>query len=155
MTANHAELSEEFIERAQPPARVAELLRKMPIFLENEPSSFVIDAFNREGELTAYYVVDLAPERFSTYVIGAYSRKHFVKNASDAVFLEMARLSREAGKDYIHLGLGVSPGIRQFKKKWGGVRATDYNRCELTYGRSGPLDAIMSYLKTIQFRNDV
>ncbi len=155
ITASHVELSEEFIERAQPPARVAKLLRKMPVFLEQEPSSIVIDAFNRYGELTAFYVVDLTPERFSTYVIGAYSRKHFVKNASDAVFLEMVRLSREAGKDYIHLGLGISPGIRQFKNKWGGVPDTDYHRCELTVGRAGLLDAIMSYLKMIQFRNDV
>ncbi len=147
MTKAHEDLSQEFIERVNPPLRVRKLLTRMPSFLEKEPRSVVLNAWDRNNELSAFYVVDLSAARFSTYVIGAHSKKRFVKHASDAIFLDMIELSREAGKEYIHLGLGVSKGIRQFKKKWGGVPTRDYVMCEITRGRVGFLDAVMSYLK--------
>ncbi len=108
----------------------------------------LLSAWNRAEKLAAYFVVALAAKDFSNYVIGCHSRKHYVKGASDLLFLEMIRLSREHGKRYIHLGLGVNQGIRQFKKKWGGKPTLNYEMCELQVRKPTILDTVVRYLQT-------
>jgi hypothetical protein len=43
-----------------------------------------------------------------------------VPGASDLLFNEMVKLAQSEGKQAINLGLGIHPGIRRFKEKWGG-----------------------------------
>lgn len=137
----HRDLIREFVDRVQPPPRVRNLFFRMQDFVGPETRSVVLNAWDREGNLAAFYVVDLAPEAFSTYVTGCHSKKVYVPGASDLLCSEMIRISREQGKDYIHLGLGVSKGIRRFKKKWGGKPTRPYEMGELVLRRPSLLDA--------------
>ena len=52
---------------------------------------------------------------------------------SDALFSEMIDISRQHRKQYVHLGLGVSDGVRRFKEKWGGAAASSVRN--VRYGR--------------------
>ncbi len=122
-------LSLEFIERVKPPPRVNHLLSKMPAFVSRSKDSVVLNAWDKKHNLTAFYIVDLAPSDFSSYVIGCHSKKNYVPGASDLLFFEMLQMSQEFDKRYVHLGLGVNPGIERFKKKWGGVRMQRYEMC--------------------------
>ncbi len=143
----HRELMQEFIERAEPPIRIRELLLRMPDYVGHANDSTVLNAWDRGNNLAAFYVIDLAARGFSTYVIGCHSKKSYVPGASDLLFLEMINLSRDCGKDYIHLGLGVNQGIRQFKKKWGGIPARRYEMCELVARKPSVLDTIVGMHK--------
>ncbi len=130
ISKEHKRLVSEFIERKKPSPRVRELFLSMPEYVTRSETSIVLDALNKKGELTAFYVVELGANDFATYVVGCYSKKNYVPYASDLLFFEMMNLAKDCGKSYIHLGLGVNEGIRKFKEKWGGVPFLRYEFCE-------------------------
>ena len=141
--AAHKELMHEFIERAKPPPRVRNLLFKMSKYVGSSEDSLILNAWNKENKLAAFYVIDLAAKDFSTYVIGCHSKKNYVPGASDLLFFEMIEASREFKRNYIHLGLGVNKGIRRFKKKWGGTPTHSYEMCELVLRKPSMHDAVL------------
>ena len=138
----HKALTEEFIERASPPLRLRNLFFKIPDYVGHSEASVVLNAWDKEKNLAAFYVVDLAAKDFSAYVIGCHSKRHYVQGASDLLCCEMIEMSVEYGKKYVHLGLGVNEGIRRFKKKWGGLPTRRYEMCELVLRKPSILDAV-------------
>jgi len=133
-TADHEKLTGELFKREKLPPRIRELYRAMPEYIRQSSQAWVLDARDKKGRLSAFYVVDSTARDFSTYVLGSHSKKNYVPHASDLLFLEMIRLTREQGKKTIQLGLGVNDGIRRFKEKWGGVPFLNYEFCECYYG---------------------
>ena len=146
MGNDHHELMLEFVQRIKPVARVKELLFKMPHYVTTAQSSFVLNAWDANNNLSAFYVIDLAAKKFANYVIGCYSKKHYVRGASDLLLFELVKLSQEHHKSYIHLGLGVNSGIRRFKEKWGAKPTHRYEMCELVLKRP----RILEVIRTIQ-----
>lgn len=144
----HQEITQEFLNRVELPRRVANLFLKMPNYVGSSSDAVVLNAWDRQHRLVAYYVVDLAAEHFSNYVIGCHSKRNYVKGASDLLFLEMIELSREHAKRFIHLGLGVNEGIRRFKKKWGGKATLKYEMCEVVRRKSSLLQTVLRYFLT-------
>lgn len=122
----HRELIAEFLERERPAPRVQALFLSMADYVPRSETAVVLSARDTEGRPVAFYVVELAPRNFATYVVGGHSKHRYVPGASDLLFFEMVKLARERGKSYIHLGLGVNEGIRAFKAKWGGAPSLPY-----------------------------
>ena len=143
----HRDLMQEFIQRLNPPARVQTLFFKMPEYVGREDNAFVLNAWDPVDKLTAFFVIDLAARKFANYIIGCYSRENYVRGASDLLLAELITISREHGKSYIHLGLGVNAGVRRFKEKWGGTPAIPYEMCELVLKRPSILETLMTVLK--------
>jgi hypothetical protein len=135
VSKEHEALIGELLKREKLPPRVRELYRAMPDYVSNSSTACVLNARDKKGKLCAFYVIELAAKHFSTYVLGTHSKKHYVPHASDLLFLEMIKLSREHTKNTIDLGLGVNQGIRRFKEKWGGVPFLPYEFCECSYGQ--------------------
>ena len=94
----HQKLMQEFLERVKPEERVKDLLLKMPEYVRIAKNALVLDAWDHENRLAAFYVIDLEPGQFSTYIIGCHSRKTYVPGASDLLLFETVRISREYGK---------------------------------------------------------
>jgi hypothetical protein len=130
ISKEHQALISELLKREKLQPRIRELYRAMPDYIGRSSTACVLNARDKKGRLCAFYVVDLAAGGFSTYILGSYSKRNYVPHASDLLFLEMIELTREHGKDIIHLGLGVNEGIRRFKEKWGGVPFLNYEFCE-------------------------
>ena len=134
----------ELLKREKLPPRVTELYRAMPDYVAHSSSAFVLNARDKKGKLCAFFVVELAAKKIATYVLGSYSKKHYVPHASDLLFLEMIKLTREHRKYIINLGLGVNQGIRRFKEKWGGIPFLNYEFCECFYGTTRTVSLIKS-----------
>ena len=148
----HQALMREFVNRANPPERVKALLLKIPQYVGTAPHCFVLNAWCAREKLAAFYVVDFAAKDFGNYIVGCYSKKNYVIGASDLLLSELVKLSREHDKDYIHLGLGISDGIRRFKEKWGAKPSCSYEMCELIFKKAIILDAIKALMdKSLQF----
>ncbi len=145
MSQQHTELSDEFISREKPSPRIKAFFLAMPDYVSRSPTAVVLNGWSDKGELSAFYVVELGAKAFATYVVGCHSKKHYTPHASDLLFLEMIRLSQESEKASIHLGLGVNPGIRRFKEKWGGVPFLKYEFCEQRAGHP-----MTSFLRSIE-----
>jgi hypothetical protein len=149
ISREHDALISELLKRVDLPARVRDLYLAMPDYVGRSSSAWTLNARDTDGNLCAFYVVDLGALNFSTYLLGSYSKKHYVPHASDLLFLEMINLTREHGKNTINLGLGVNEGIRRFKKKWGGKPFLRYEFFECRYGRARKvslIDALMGKL---------
>jgi len=140
----HEALIAELLKREKLPPRVKELYRAMPDYVVRSSSACTLNARDQNGKLSAFFVVELGAKNFSTYVLGCHSKKHYVPHASDLLFLEMIKLTREHGKHTIHLGLGVNEGIRRFKEKWGGIPFLNYEFCERFYGYTRTVSLIKS-----------
>jgi len=144
ISKEHEALIGEFLKREKLPPRIKELYRAMSDYMTHSSSSCVLHARDKRGKLCAFFVLELAAKRFVTYVLGSYSKKHYVPHASDLLFLEMIKLTREYGKNIINLGLGVNQGIRRFKEKWGGTPFLSYEFCECFYGTTRTVSLIKS-----------
>jgi len=140
----HVTLTKEFLHRESPSPRVGELFLCMPEYVARSSNSIVLSAWDKNHNLSAFYVIELAAPDFATYVVGCFSKSHYVAHASDLLFFEMINLARENHKEYIHLGLGVNEGIRRFKKKWGGIPFLKYEFGELSARTEGALPWLRS-----------
>ena len=143
----HHLLMQEFLERVSPPARIKELFLKMPQYIASVSHAFVLNAWDSNQTLTAFYVVDLAARNFANYIVGCHSKKNYVLGASDLLMSELIKMSSEYGKDYIHLGLGVNSGIRRFKEKWGARPTLSYQMCELVQKKSLIMEVVEALRK--------
>jgi len=146
ISKEHETLIAELLKRQKLPTRVRELYRAMPDYIAHSSSSCLLNARDKRGKLCAFFVLELAAKKFATYVLGSYSKKHYIPHASDLLFLEMIKLTREHGKNIINLGLGVNQGIRRFKEKWGGIPFLNYEFCECFYGTT----RTVSLIKTLE-----
>ncbi len=132
MSQEHERLIQEFLRRGVPSPRVRQLFLSIQRYARLSSTCAVLSARDRKGRLAAMYVVELAATRFAAYLLGCHSKQDYVPYASDFLFHEMILLAREQGKGCINLGLGVNPGIRRFKEKWGGVPWLRYELCGFT-----------------------
>ena len=144
ISKEHEALISELLKREKLPPRLRELYRAMPDYVDHSSTACVLNARDKNGKLCAFFVVELGAKNFSTYVLGSHSKKHYVPHASDLLFLEMIKLTRENGKEIINLGLGVNEGIRRFKEKWGGIPFLNYEFCERYYGYTRTVSLIKS-----------
>jgi hypothetical protein len=135
----HQTLTGEFLQRQPLPPRVHQLYLRMKDYLSFSATSLLLSARNRDDRLSAYYVLEAGAEDFLVYVVGCYSKTHYVPHASDFLFYEMIRTAEKHRKAYIHLGLGVNEGIARFKKKWGGVPFLRYESGEIPAAEKAPL----------------
>jgi len=125
-TPAHRRLWAEFTGRVALPPNVRELYARTESVLQRVPGLSLLNAWDREGNLAACLLLDAAPRRFTSYLLGAHSRTCYTPHASDLLFREMIRMSGRDGKEFLHLGLGVNDGIRRFKAKWGGKPGLPY-----------------------------
>jgi uncharacterized protein YbaP (TraB family) len=129
-TPAHRRLWAEFTGRVALPPRVRELFARTEEVIAAAPGLSLLNAWDAEGNLAACLLLDSAPRRFLSYLIGAHSRTHYSAHASDLLFREMVGIARTSGKEFVHLGLGVNAGIRRFKAKWGGRPTLAYEMAE-------------------------
>lgn len=150
-TSAHRQLWVEFLARVPLPPNVQELFARTEQVLSQAPGVVFLDAWDEQHQLAACLLLDMAPGRFVSYLIGAHSRLHYTAHASDLLFLEMLRLAQREHKEFVHLGLGVNDGIRRFKTKWGGIPAISYEVAawEERTGVRGDMTELMRALRSM------
>ena len=127
--ADHRRLTGEFLRLKKLPAMVAGLYQSMPDYLTASTSAVLLSARDSAGSLCAYYVIEQAARDFDAYILGCYSRAHYLPHASDLLFHAMVQVACERGVSRINLGIGVNEGILRFKLKWGGEPDLPYEYC--------------------------
>jgi hypothetical protein len=95
------------------------IFREIPRYLSRSGTARLLEA-RRGRELVAFDVLDLGSARTAFYLFNFRDPGVNVPGASDLLLREMVELAGKEGKTVLNLGLGVTPGIRRFKEKWGG-----------------------------------
>jgi hypothetical protein len=96
------------------------IFAQIPEYLSASPTAWVISARTGSGQLAGFDIAEFAPSRYAFYMFNFRSRENIVPGTSDLLLAEIVRTAQEQGKGAVNLGLGISPGVAFFKKKWGG-----------------------------------
>ena len=74
----HERLIADFIELEKPQDMIKQLFLSIPEYVNHSNAAVVLNARDKEKNLSAFYVIDLSAAEFAAYVVGCYSRKHYV-----------------------------------------------------------------------------
>lgn len=111
---------------------------RIPAYLESSRSARLVEA-RRGKELIAFVIADLGSATHAFYLFSFRSLTERVPGVSDLLFYELAQRAHAAGKGTLNLGLGITPGVRRFKEKWGAVPFVPYESALVRRRRPGLL----------------
>jgi hypothetical protein len=114
----HKKIIEDFIGRQNLTAEQIHIFRHVQNYMKRSKTAYLLEA-RKADRLVAFSIVDMGSARYAFYQFNFRSAKIAVPGASDFLFNEMIRLAQSEGKQAMNLGLGIHPGIRRFKEKWG------------------------------------
>ncbi|MBW2307906.1 MAG: hypothetical protein JRG73_13355 [Deltaproteobacteria bacterium] len=136
----HKRLVKDFLSRHELSREHRLIFERIPHYLKTSEAARLLEA--RKGDiLVAFTIVDLGSANYAFYLFNFRSVEASVPGASDLLFQEMAELARSEGKAAINLGLGIHPGVRNFKEKWGGTPFLPHTHA-LVHRHSYELDAL-------------
>ena len=115
----HKRLVKDFISGHDLSQEQKEIYKGIPRYMKHARTAHLIEV--RKGDdLVAFNIVDMGAAKYAFYLFNIRSTKKKVPGASDLLFHEMVRMAQAEGKKALNLGLGIHPGVRRFKEKWGG-----------------------------------
>jgi len=127
----HQEQVKEFLSGHELAGEQRLIFERIPHYLARSETARLLEARRQNGVLVAFTVMDLGAAEYAFYLFNFRSTKEKVPGASDLLFHKMVCLAQEEGKKAINLGLGIHPGIRHFKEKWGATPFLPYTSCLL------------------------
>jgi len=127
----HQKLVKEFLSGHELTEEQRFVFEGMPRYLVRSETARLLEARRQNGVLVAFPVMDLGAAEYAFYLFNFRSTKEKVPGASDLLFHKMVCLAQEEGKKAINLGLGIHPGVRHFKEKWGATPFLPYTSCLL------------------------
>ncbi len=116
----HKRLIKDFLSRRELNREHRDIFQGIPRYLKHSGTARLLEA-RRGDHLAAFSIVDLGATGYGFYLFNFRSVKENVPGASDLLLHEMVRLAQAEGKKAMNLGLGIHPGVRRFKEKWGAV----------------------------------
>ena len=117
-TKEHKKLIKGFLSTHELSREQKKIYKGIPPYVERSPSALLLEA--RKGDdLVAFNIVDMGSADYAFYLFNIRSVKANVPGASDLLFHEMVGRAHAEGKQTLNLGLGIHPGVRRFKEKWG------------------------------------
>ena len=122
------------------------ILSRIPEYLVASPTAFVFSARTGGGHLAGLDIAEFAPTRYAFYMFNFRSREKTVPGTSDLLLAEIVRTAQELGKKAINLGLGISPGVAFFKKKWGGQPFLEHRSVTYRPSPTASLEGLLSKL---------
>lgn len=115
----HKRLVKGFISARQLSQEQEKIYKAIPSYLKRSKAARLLEA--RKGDdLVAFNILDTGSHHYAFFLFNVRSMKSHVPGASDLLFQEMVHLAEREGKGALNLGLGIHPGVRRFKEKWGG-----------------------------------
>lgn len=122
------------------------IFARIPEYLSASPAAWVFSARTGRGDLAAFDIAEFAPSRYAFYMFNFRSGEKSVPGASDLLLAQIVRTAQEQGKKAINLGLGISPGVAFFKKKWGGLPFLDHRSVTYRPSSIASLEGLLSKL---------
>ena len=119
------------------------IFERIPAYVATVPTARVFSARNGAGALIAFDVAEFGARDYAFYQFNFRSREHYVPGASDLLLDAVIVASQSEGKRFLNLGLGINPGVRRFKEKWGGKPFLAYEYCRYAPGPPTLLDLLL------------
>ena len=116
---DHNALIRRYLEERSLSAGTRHIFQQLPRYLEASPGALLISARRADGRLAAFAVGEYASLSTAFFMFCFRDPGLAPPGSADLVFSGLLQEARERGQTCMNLGLGVSEGIRFFKRKWG------------------------------------
>jgi hypothetical protein len=147
----HRQLITDFLSGHEVTQEQKVIFRRIPYYLDHSKTARLLEARRRDGTLAAFTITDIGSAEYAFYLFNFRSIKKSVPGVSDLLFYKMVRLAQSEGKRAINLGLGINPGLRRFKAKWGAIPFFPYTSCLVSRHPIEPGTLAEQLAKTIRF----
>ncbi len=131
-TMEHHRMLLEFLRAKKFPKGINDFFHRIPDYIAGSQTAALINAYSKNskdmGVLKGYNIVDFSGGDFCFYLFNITGDiRGYVPGTSDLLLKKMIELAREKEKKYVNMGLGINPGIKGFKEKWGAIDFREYN----------------------------
>jgi hypothetical protein len=142
----HRKLVDNFLKTHRVDEGTQFIYKRIDKYLSSSTTVWLFDARNSRGELVTFDVAEFTPRDYGIYMFNFTSDALYVPGASDLLLSHVVQASKEEGKRYVNLGLGINRGVTFFKKKWGGVAFLPYAFCLYDASRKENLETLLQKL---------
>ncbi len=115
----HRRLVNDFIKTHSLSTEQVFIYKRLGEYMKRSQTARVLEA-RKGARLVAFSIVDFDSADCAFYMFHFRSSKVVVPGTSDLLFHQMLQLAQSEAKQAVNLGLGLHPGVRRFKEKWGG-----------------------------------
>jgi hypothetical protein len=116
---DHNAMVQRYLNERPLAAGTRQIFRQLPRYLEASPGALLVSARRTDGRLAAFAVGEFASLSTAFFMFCFRDPDLAPPGSADLVFSGLLQEARERGQTRMNLGLGVSEGIRFFKRKWG------------------------------------
>jgi hypothetical protein len=116
---DHAALVQRYLDERPLAAGTRQIFSRLANYLEASAGSRIVSARRMDGRLAAFAVGEFA-SLTTAFFMFCFRDPHLAPpGSSDLTLSGLLQEARQRGQTRMNLGLGVSDGIRFFKRKWG------------------------------------
>jgi len=116
---DHAELVQRYLEKRPLAAGTRQIFRRLAYYIEASAGSLIVSARKPDGRLAAFAVGEFAALSTAFFMFCFRDPDLAPPGSADLTLSGLLQEARQRGQTRMNLGLGVSDGIRFFKRKWG------------------------------------
>ena len=116
---DHSALVQRYLDERRLAPGTRHIFRQLPRYLEASPGSLVLSARLADGRLAAFAVGEFGSLSTAFFLFCFRDSKLAPPGSADLALSGLLDEAQQRGQSRMNLGLGVSEGIRFFKRKWG------------------------------------
>lgn len=116
---DHAALVQRYLEERPLAAGTRQIFRRLANYIEASAGSLIVSAPRPDGRLAAFAVGEFASLTTAFFMFSFRDPNLAPPGSADLTLSGLLQEARQRGQTRMNLGLGVSDGIRFFKRKWG------------------------------------
>ena len=142
----HTALVERYIAERRLPPGTRHIFRQIPRYLEASAGAQVASAMRADGRLAAFAVGEFAALATAFFMFCFRDPATAPPGSADLVLSGLLEEARDRGQTLMNMGLGVSEGIRFFKRKWGAEPFLPYVETRWEPRPAGLLSALRRFV---------
>lgn len=116
---DHADLVQRYLDERSLAAGTRQIFRQLASYVEASAGSLIVSARRPDGRLAAFAVGEFAALSTAFFMFCFRDPRLAPPGSADLALSGLLLEARQRGQARMNLGLGVSDGIRFFKRKWG------------------------------------
>ncbi|HYL82369.1 MAG TPA: hypothetical protein VEU07_16245 [Candidatus Acidoferrum sp.] len=142
----HRSLIADFLHSHPVAEEIRYIFGRIAAYVSTVPTARIFSLRDGAGALVAFDVAEFAARDYAFYQFNFRSKALHLPGASDLLLDALIATARTEGKRFLNLGLGINPGVRGFKEKWGGEIFLPYEYSRYRPGSRSFLDLLWRWL---------
>jgi hypothetical protein len=122
----HLNLVGRYLAERRLAAGTRQIFGRLADYIQASDTSLVVSARHADGRLAAFAVGEYGSLHTAFFMFSFRNPEAAVPGSADLLLKELLDEAHRRGQIRMNLGLGVNPGIRRFKEKWGAGRFLPY-----------------------------